>query len=256
MPPAKKKPMKKAMKKAPKKAPRKRQFKSKTNASDFASCTVTRTLTGGLTNQMFSYDSFILADFTRAVAIAGNYQHYRISGIKLTFKPDFTVFSNGLGAPAQQQPYLYYMIDKSGSIPDNVSLESLKQMGARPRKFATNMLSVSWRPSVLTEDLNVAGAAAASSYKISPWISTNIAPTNPGTWNPSRVAHQGIKWYMEQNNGNQYGVRIDVEVQFQFKKPLFAALSTTPALGLEYAILDASPDGIQGGSDGITVPLA
>lgn len=229
--------------------------KSKTNAGDFASCTVIRTLAGGRMNAMFAYDNFILADFNRAVAISENYQHYRMSGITLRFKPTYDIFSAALGAPPMQKPNLYYMIDKAGAIPDNVTLEGLKQMGARAHAYDEKPVNVTWRPSVLTEDLNAAGAASATQYKVSPWLSTNANATNPGVWAPSRVVHQGIKWFIEEASGSATAVNLEVEIQFQFKKPLFPSLAAVPAEGIKYAVIDASPDGIEGGSDGITIPL-
>lgn len=234
-----------------KSAPRKRVMrKSKTNVSDFASCTVIRTLTPALTNQTYSYDNFALQDYDRAVGIAKGYQHYRITGITVRLKPAYDTYSQ---ATPLQKPNLYYMIDKSGSIPDNFTLEGLKQAGARPYAFDEKPRHITWRPSVLTEDLNLGGAASATQYKVSPWLATNANATNPGAWVPSTVAHLGVKWYIEQGGGNTT-VNVEVEVQFQFKKPLFPVLAQSPALGLSYAVLDASPDGVQGGTDNITIP--
>lgn len=255
-------PPRKGKKSAPKKtAPKtkrpmkKRQFKSKTNTGDFASCSVVRSLVPAQMNAMYSVDNIQLADFQRAVAISQNYQHYRISGVRITYKPSYDTFNNALGAPPLQKPNLYYMIDKAGAIPDNVTLEGLKQMGARPVRFDEKPVSVTWRPSVLTEDLNTAGAASATQYKVSPWLSTNANATNPGVWAPSRVAHQGLKWYIEEFSASVTAVQWEIELQFQFKKPLFPSLSAIPSKTMEYAVIDQSPDGVEGGSDGITIPL-
>jgi len=206
-------------------------------------------------NTMFAYNNFLLNDFPRAVAIARSYQQYRISGITLRLKPDFTVFNLGLGAPAPaQQPYLYYMLDKSGSIPNTITLEGLKQMGARPMKFSTNTRTITWKPTALVEMYAGPNAISPASFKSTPWLSTNATPLD-ATWTPSVVPHQGLKWYIEEGNGVAYAVDIDVELQFQFRKPLVIANANTPASGLAYAVLDASPDGIEGGSDGISIPL-
>jgi len=222
--------------------------KSKTNVSDFASRTVIRTLTPAQTNQNYSFTSFALQDFDAAVGIAKQYQHYRMTGITLRMKPAYDTYSQ---ATLLQKPNLYYIIDKAGAIPDNFTLEALKQSGARPFAFDEKPRAITWRPSVLTEDLNIAGAASATQYKVSPWLSTNGNATNPGAWVPSAVAHQGIKWYIEQAGGNST-VLLEVEIQFQFKKALYPLLSGTPSIGLTYATLDNSPDGVEGGSDGIT----
>lgn len=229
--------------------------KKKFNAGDFASCSVVRTLAPAQMNAMYSFDNFILADFQRAADISRNYQHYRMSGIRLTWKPSYDTFNNALGAPPLQKPYLYYMIDKAGAFPDNITLEGLKQAGARPHRFDESPVSAIWRPSVLTEDLNAAGAASATQYKVSPWLSTNANATNPGAWNPSRVVHQGIKWYIEEFSASTTAVQLEVEIQFQFKKPLFPSLAAVPAKGIQYAVIDQSPDGVEGGSDGMTMPI-
>lgn len=237
------------------KAPKGRKArKSKRNISDYASCSVSRTLAGGITNQMFAYNSFNLSDFTRASAIAANYQRYRITSIRLTFKPEYDTFAVNPASPTNvAKPNLYYIIDKSGSLPDNVTLEGLKQAGARPRAFDEHPISVTWAPSVLNE-VQIAGlASAGSGYKVSPLLATDATPGNPGVFVPSSVNHLGIKWYMECAN-TSLGVNLEAEIQFEFFKPLFPSLGPS-SRGLTYAVLDSSPDGVEGGTDGITIPL-
>lgn len=227
--------------------------KRKNNVSDFAGLSCTRTLTGNVTNQMYKFNTFQLADFPRAVQVAKAYQHYRITGIKLTFKPAYDNYYDGQPV-AVQKPNLYYMIDKPDAIPSTATLESLKQMGARPRAFDEKPIHVSWRPAVLSEDQNAGLGSIGGQYKVSPWLTTNSNPGAPGVWTPSQVVHKGLMWYMEQGGGNTT-VYLEVEVQFQFKKPLFDMTpSPTHAIGLAYAKIDASPDGIEGGTDGITIP--
>ena len=234
-------------KRAPRRKPamrrRKMVTKSKTNAGDYASLSCKRTLLAPngaalTTNVMYSYTQFRLTDFQRAVVVAQAYQHYRISGITLTWKPRYDTYSDALGL-GRGKPFLYYMIDKSGSIPDNVTLEGLKQMGARPIAFDEKPIKVTWRPSVLEVNETTAGAFSSSQYKVSPWLSTNVNVTSPGVWNASQIIHQGIKWYIDQSVAPQV-VDLEVELQFQFKKPLFPSLSATPATGLGYAKIDAS----------------
>jgi len=222
------------------------------NVSEYASCSVVRTLADVYQNNtMYSFDGFVLADYDRAVAIARNYQRYRITGIRVTWKPVFDTYS---AATANQKPNLYTMVDLNGSIPDTVTLEGLKQAGARPVALDEKPVSRFFKPAVLGESRINAGIPQAANYIKSPWLSTNQNPTAPGVWNPSEVSHQGIKWYIEQGGAVQK-VYVEVELQFQFMKPLFPTLAATPAQGLVYAKLDASPDGIEGGQDGITIPL-
>jgi len=241
-----KRPAKKAVGK--RRAPR----RARNNVSDMASCSVVRTLADVyVNNNMYSFDSFTLADHPRAVAIAQNYQRYRITGIRVTWKPLFDTYSP---ATANQKPNLYYMIDKNGSIPDTVTLEGLKQAGARAHRFDEGPKSVTFKPAVLGEARINAGIPQAATYVVSPWLSTAQNPTAPGAWNPSEVSHQGIKWYIEQGGASQK-VYVEIELQFQFIKPLFPTLSAMPAVGLQYAVLDNSPDGVEGGTDGQTIHL-
>lgn len=214
---------------------------------DKATCSVTRTLAPAGTNQMYAYNSFNLADYQRAVNIAGSYQRYRITGIKLTFKPEYDTFAPGLGAT---KPFLYYIIDKSGSLPDNITLEALKQSGARPHAFDEKPIVIKWRPSVLNEIQGGGQLAVGAGYHISPFLSTNSNPTNPGVWTPSTINHLGIKWFME-TQGSFLNIFVEAEVQFEFTKPIYPQLSSTVAQTLKYAVLNDSSDGIVGGPDGV-----
>lgn len=249
----KKKYVRKAKKAATAK-PRRKAVKKVMNVSDKASCSVVRTLDPEtlVTNQMFSYDNFALVDYARAVAIARNYQRFRMTGIKLTWKPTFDTYS---AAGAGWKPNLYYMIDKNGSIPDNVTLEGLKQMGARPRAFDEKPISVTFKPAVLGESRINAGIPQAAQYVVSPWLATAQNPTAPGAWNPSDVSHQGIKWFIEQGGVPNSKFFAEIEIQFEFTKPLFPTLSAVPSTGLKFAVADNSPDGIVGGPDGLSITL-
>lgn len=239
----------------PRRQPRKskgRKGRKVRNIAEKATLSCVRTLAQSVTNQTYVFDNIQLGDFQRAVQVAQAYQRFRMTGVKVTFKPAYDNYSQ---ATPLQKPNLYYIIDKSGSIPDNFTLEGLKQSGARPVAFDEKPIHVMWKPSVLNETLNAAGAGSASGYKVSPYLATNGNATNPGAWIPSTVAHLGLKWYMEQGGGNTT-INVEIEVQFEFTKPVWPALAAAAALPMVYAKLDASPDGVEGGTDGITIPLA
>lgn len=241
-----------APRRARRKAPmRKRMLKKRNNIADQATLSEMRTLAPVLTNQTYVYDNIQLADFRRATQVAQAYQRFRMTGVKVTFKPAYDTYST---ATPNQKPYLYYIIDKSGSMPDNFTLEGLKQAGARPIALDEKPLSVRWTPAVLNETLNAAGAGSASGFKVSPFLVTNGNATNPGPWIPSIVSHLGLKFYIEQAGAVQT-TTVEIEVQFQFVKPIWPALAAGNALPMVYAIPDASPDGVEGGTDGITIPL-
>lgn len=262
MPPAKKSYRKKRVAPKRRKAPR-RKARS-TNVPEYASLSETRSLvvpvTGLVYNSMFALMNTQLSDFTRAPIVASAYQHYRIKNVKLTLKPSFDTFSSE-ATVGYGKPFLYYMIDKAGAIPNTVTLEGLKGMGAKPRALDEKPITISWAPSVLNQVMTVSGAAPqsqGSAYKISPWLNTSSQTVN-SAWAPSQVDHLGIYWYVVAPSysatNNTY--QIDIEVQFEFKKPLLSrAVGLTPATAVSLAVLDASPDGIEGGNDGITIPLS
>lgn len=232
---------------------RRRGFRAARDVPDMASCSVKRTITtpdypdGNFrTNDMYDFRNTDLASYDRAVQIAKAYQHYRIKKITLTLKPTHDTFQAGAGQSSR--PNLYYMIDKSGSIPDNVTLEALKQMGAKAHAFDEKPFVISWRPSVLTGDTTAPGVVTSAQYKISPWLSTSANPLiNP--WVPSSVDHLGVFWFVEQLILGPSAYTAEVEVQFQFKKPLFPVVSGVAAKRVQVAALDSSVDGIVGGLD-------
>jgi len=240
--------------------PKRKVARKTNNVSEYASLSCSRTMTivppnpgATVANQMYAYSDFKLADFPRAVVVAGAYQHYRISGIKLTFKPVYDTFAPG-GA---QKQFLYYMIDKADAVPTTVTLEGLKQMGARPKSYDEKPVPITWKPSVVMDaEVGVAGTPAA--YKVSPWLSTNANSGAPGFWTASRISHKGIKWYIEAPGIPAEGqtVYVEVELQFEFKKPLVQiSPSATEARQGAYPELDNSPDGVVGGTDGITLKM-
>lgn len=227
---------------------------------DMASLSVKRSLQTGAppgpgfnTNTLYSLMNTQLIDFTRATQVAAAYQHYRIKKITLTFKPSSDTFTAAAGAVSK--PNLYYMIDKSGAIPTNATLEALKQMGAKPIQLDEKNLTVSWRPSVLESVMYAAGgvgAPASSKYKISPWLTTTADNVSPGVFVPSGIDHLGCYWFVDQLlNPIGYQYTVECEVQFQFKKPLINLTSSVAAIPARVATLNDSADGVVGGGDGV-----
>lgn len=239
------------------KKPVKRRARKTTNVAEYASLSETRSIvapgTNNLVNVMYSLMNTSLDQFTRAPLVAQAYQHYRIKHISLKLKPAYDTYVSGTTV-GTQKPYLYYMLDKSGSIPTNVTLEGLKQMGAKPRVFDEKSINISWSPSVLQDTMTVGGAAPVAqgaAYKISPWLNTSNVSVGP-LWNASTVDHLGVYWMVEcPVNGTATTYEIDCEVQFEFKKPLInRSTSSVHATPVIFAVENDSPDGIVGGPDG------
>lgn len=236
------------------------------NVSEYASLSEVRVLTPGsggfATNNMYSLMNTTLNQFSRAAQVAAAYQHYRIKHIALKVKPTFDTFvTTNDPANVNTKHFLYYMIDKAGALPTNITLAGLKAMGARPHALDETTRVAGWRPSVLTVDMTAGGGAPLSQpaqYKISPWLNTNANSVNPGIWAPSSVDHLGIYWYVEQLAGAEQPYTVECEVQFEFKKPLLAtAVGQTHAIQSSFAQYNASKDGIvddrPGGDDTLLV---
>lgn len=225
---------------------RRRRFHRAQGVAEWASCTESVALSNitGLAytmNQMYGLNGTQLSQFiSRAVPIAQAYQHYRIKRIRLEYKPQVDTFFPDVGATGTGflVPTMFYMLNKSGSIPTNPTVDALRAMGAKPIRFDEKIIKVDWRPSVLQENAGVLGDIG-SAYKISPWLSTNANANNPGAWNPSTVQHLGVYWEVVRPGALPAGVAeltydVQITVEFQFKKPLVkVSSSNTPAL--EYA---------------------
>lgn len=244
-------------KKGAKRPYKKRGLRKVKDVPDLASLSVKETIVapGGGTfqpNTLYNLLNTQLIDYARAVQVAQAYQHYRIKKIAVTFKPLYDTFMGAAGN--MTKPNLYYLIDKSGAIPTNTTLEAMKSMGCKPKQLDEKNFTVSWRPSVLESAMFIGGApgtGAPAKYKISPWLSTNANNSNPGLWVASGIDHLGLHWYMDQVISTGYAYTCEVEVQFQFKKPLLPLLSSVEGLPAQHAVKNNSPDGIVGGADGI-----
>jgi len=226
---------------------RRRVFRPARQVPEWASCTESMSLNRitGLTyemNGMYGFNATQLAYFVnRAVPIAQSYQHFKIKRVLMEFKPQYDTFAPTPGAPTGQGfsvPNLFYMINKSGSIPNNPTVDNLRSMGAKPIRFDDKIIKIAWRPSVLQENSGTLGDIG-SSYKVSPWLSTSANANAVGAWNPSTVSHLGIYWTVQRNGVIPPGTAelvydIQITVEFQFKKPLVKVLSSSPQ-ALEYA---------------------
>lgn len=210
---------------------RKRIVKRASNVPEWASISCKETIApaAGVSytvNTLYANMSTCLLQFARASTLSQAFQHFRIKKIAMTFLPQFDTFgaSGGTGS----KPNLYYMIDKSGSVAPNISLEGLKNLGARPIALDEKPITVSWAPSVLEGVMSTPGTVLVPGrYRISPWLSTDSTVLSPG-YVPSQVRHLGMYWYVDQAEASAtpYNYKVEVEVQFEFKKPNVLGLTT------------------------------
>lgn len=167
-----------------------------------------------------------LARFSRAVSVAQNYQFYRIKNIKLMFKPLFDTYQAGAAGTV---PYLYYLVDKAAQFQNITTVEQLKRMGAVGRRLDDKNIVLNFAPGVqlLTYDNN-ASSAQFNFVKTSPWLTTNdTAPSTTASWTASGVDHNGCSFCVQQDGGS-VPYRVDMQVEFQFKKPYINAAVSAP----------------------------
>lgn len=176
----------------------------------------------------FYYETLADATFNRSHQVAAAFQEYRIKYLKLTFRPSSDTFAPGTGPI----PQLYFLYNKAASIPTNATLQTLLDMGCRPIRFDDKNIVRAWKPTVLigADQEAPASTLEASMIKTTPWLSTNLYAQNPGvSWAPSNVQHAGAVFLVTKPSPTSptSNYNVDVEVVFQFRKPLAQVPATS-----------------------------
>jgi len=218
---------------------RRRGFRPARNVSEYASCSVSQWIQRPtVANTTYDIRNVALSQFARAVQVAKAYQHYRIKKVTMEFKPAYDTFApqNLPAGQNLQVPYFFHIIDKSGSVPTNIDVAAMRQMGAKPIRFDDKTIKVAWRPSVLTQTYGQANTQ--SQYKISPWLSTNANALNPGVFQPSDIDHLGLFWRVDRNGVlppgfEEYTYDVQITVEFEFKKPLIEPSTSEQSVSVE-----------------------
>lgn len=162
--------------------------------------------------------STALTDLVRAQVIAREYQHYRITGVELRYKPMFDTFPVN-GAPFTV-PSLYWVLDKAGVL-GSPTAPQFEQLGARQIRLDDKILVRKFKPGVVNAD---ATTSLASAMKTSPWIPI-IDPATGGLNNPRHRGCAFLITKMAPADGTVYDV--DVVVHIQFKRPYVATSANT-----------------------------
>lgn len=182
-------------------------------------------------NMVFFTTSLAAATFDRSQAVAQAFQEYRIKYIKITFKPSADTFTPAAGNII---PQLYFQMNKYASVPTNANLQTLLDMGCKPIRFDDKNIVRAWKPCVLLGSDSAAPTFLVNAQKplTTPWLSTNNNAQNPGaTWAPSNVEHLGCLFLVQKPNPATPTINynIDVEVVFQFRRPLSTVGDTVPS---------------------------
>lgn len=160
-----------------------------------------------------------LARYQRASQVAQAYREYRITKLEFQFMPLLDTFPYpDAVSDAIQVPYLYFMIDKTGTFSDFLTGEQLERAGAKPRRFDDNTVRINMKPSVLdyTYDKNNLTNAWARPLT-SPWLSCDKNNDGTQAFAPSSIDHLGLAWIVDGAPVIKYQVR--VTAHFQFRKP-------------------------------------
>lgn len=169
-----------------------------------------------------------LSDLTRAAVIAKEYQHYRITGVELRYKPQFDTFP-ALGAATL--PSMYWVLDKAGVL-GSPSAPQFEQLGAKQVRIDDKIVRRTYKPAIVAADDNT---ALASGMRTSPWLP--IIDSSTGALNNPK--HHGCAFLitkMSPADATTYDV--DVVVHIQFKRPY---VNTNPATAIEPPRLHEEP---------------
>lgn len=244
--------IRKASRKASKRYPARKRVRRaprrRNTVPEWASCSVAipaygQPVSGGYApNTAYQINQIALEQFARALNVARNYQEFRIKMVECQFRPFYDTFSTALapgGAGATDgasAPYLHYIVDKRGAVPSNFNLSTLKMMGAKPVRFDEKLITVKFKPGVMSLANETSGAAptalATGKVMISPWLPVNETPNAPTgtTINTSTTNHAGLSFWIQQDYAGslipQGGLYIlDLTAHFEFRKPNFGYIA-------------------------------
>lgn len=194
-------------------------------ASEFASAKQTIDLPLDQVNQVYHLNDVNLSQFDRLLSLGRCYQYFRFTKIEMKFKPLADTFQQGNIASV---PTFYYVINKSDTL-DAGTFNQLRDAGAKAIRFDDKIVKLAWKPAVSNAVIGVqpvgggpATQIAWSTYRTSPWLSTDDSPSDGSVaWNPSTVPHKGILYGVEQDvTAGALAIGVEITVHAQYKKPL------------------------------------
>jgi hypothetical protein len=214
------------------------------NSGNKAYCTRSETFSvAAIAGTVMSFRDLALDKLTTCQDLAQFFQLFRITGVQMRFKPNVDSI---VPAQGQIKPYLYWQIDRSATIPNNIDATYFEDLGCKPTVVDEKPIIRSYRPSVLTANPNGVAGVQTGGYKLSPWLPTNMdsVDEDPTGFTVSSVEHHGCLFYISktaQNDAQYYD--IDVTVTVQFWKPLVVpAPGAGPAVKVTYAKGDLATD--------------
>lgn len=190
------------------------------NVPEWASMSETLDLGPGAIGTFYNNNDTQLAMFKRASSVAQGYQYFRIKRLTYLYKPLLDTFTS---TGNSQVPYLYWVINKSGTEYPNLNVAWFEANGAKPIRFDDKTVKISYSPAVLFDVIEAGVPAAAqqpNSSKISPWLVTTKDAFLNQQFSASQVSHTG-HYLTVQSPGSAATMTFQVTVtaEFEFKKP-------------------------------------
>lgn len=218
-----------------KRAPRKmrlrrRRMGRKGNVPEWASLSETVQVSSDTIGTVYNNNDVQLAMFTRAAAVGQGYQFFRIK--KLTYKmtPLLDTFAS---TGNTQVPYLYWVINKSGSEYPAITRQWFLANGAKPVRFDDKTVTIKYAPNVVLDVLEAQTPSATEQPnfgKRSPWLNTTKDAFLNQPYAPSQVSHTG-HYLLVESPGSAVPMTYEtyLTAEFEFKKPNAAITTSDPS---------------------------
>lgn len=195
------------------------------------------------------YNSFTLAEFPRAMAVASNFEFYKADKVIWTYEPLYNTFQDSVGGISK--PYMYIAMNRRQRGMANPTLANIQAMGAQPMTLSSKK-EVIYRPNWTSPGLtfHAANTQPSNTFTQGAKIQYSWLQTQPGT--PSPISGQPTGGanpapygdYMQAANAvyNGHLTYVDQAVA-PGDKPKVARLTCTVHWKFKGAVFDLSTSG-------------
>lgn len=159
-----------------------------------------------------------MSSLLRAQQLAPFFQEYKITSVKLMFRPKWDTFP-ATGLPNEQLPYLLWQTDCSSSVPNNIAYADFISMGVKPVRLDDKTITRYMPPCVIMNSTLSSPTVLPALIRKSPWLPTSSS--NGGPWTLNDVVHHGATFQITgvtPLDVSNYVVTVGVTVLF--RKPV------------------------------------
>jgi len=185
-------------------------------------------------NTMYGFE-VSLQDTTRALALAPQFQWYRITAVNWKYETVYDTYQApsglalGAGTVTPTIPQLYRLMNRAGTY-QATTLQELAEQGAKPFKFTKNV-NMKYKPNTLVTTSyagvnNEGGDTLAQSYasKFNQWLPTATATGGAAPLNAwQQIPYYGHQCYFDQDitegQDSQKVAKVTVSLVVEFKNP-------------------------------------